>query len=69
MPRKVLLAIPPGFLDEIDEIAALEHRTRSDLLREAARMYIRIRKNKATSKPAFQFETFPVPADPDLLPV
>jgi len=40
MPKKVLVAIPPAMLAQIDQIAEIEHRTRSDLMREALRRYI-----------------------------
>ena len=40
MPRKVLVALPPGLLEMIDYVAQAEHRTRSDLIREAMRRYI-----------------------------
>jgi len=36
---KVLVAFPPAMLQMINEIAAAEHRTRSDLIREAMRRY------------------------------
>ncbi len=40
MPKKVLVALPPGLLEQIDHVAQVEHRTRSDLIREALRRYI-----------------------------
>lgn len=40
MPHKVLIALPPAMLEEVDSIAKVEHRTRSDLIREALRRYI-----------------------------
>lgn len=40
MPKKVLVALPPGLLEQIDFVAQVEHRTRSDLIREALRRYI-----------------------------
>jgi metal-responsive CopG/Arc/MetJ family transcriptional regulator len=40
MPKKVLVALPPGLLEQIDLVAQVEHRTRSDLIREALRRYI-----------------------------
>lgn len=39
-PKKVLVALPPGMLDQIDAVAKLEHRTRSELIREALRLYV-----------------------------
>ena len=41
---KVLLSIPDKFLNQIDEIAENEQRTRSELIREALRLYIKRNK-------------------------
>lgn len=38
---KVLISMPDEFLDRIDNVAAAEQRTRSELIREALRGYIR----------------------------
>ncbi len=38
---KVLLSIPDKFLDKIDEVAENEQRTRSELIREALRNYMK----------------------------
>lgn len=38
---KVLLSIPDKFLNQIDELAVNEQRTRSELIREALRTYMR----------------------------
>ncbi len=38
---KVLLSIPDKFLNQIDEIANQEQRTRSELIREALRNYMK----------------------------
>ena len=40
MPKKVLIALPPAMLEQVDYIAKCEHRTRSDLIREALRRYL-----------------------------
>ena len=40
MPKKVLIALPPAMLEIIDQVAELEHRTRSDLIRESLRRYL-----------------------------
>ncbi len=40
MPKKVLVALPVGLLEQIDFVAQVEHRIRSDLIREALRRYI-----------------------------
>ena len=41
-PKKVLVALPSGLLEQIDYVAQAEHRTRSDLIREALRRYLHI---------------------------
>jgi len=38
---KVLLSIPEKFLNKIDEVAESEQRTRSELIREALRTYMK----------------------------
>jgi metal-responsive CopG/Arc/MetJ family transcriptional regulator len=38
---KVLISMPDDFLDKIDSFAASEQRTRSELIREALRNYIK----------------------------
>jgi metal-responsive CopG/Arc/MetJ family transcriptional regulator len=38
---KVLLSIPDKFLNQIDEVAENEQRTRSELIREALRSYMK----------------------------
>lgn len=38
---KVLLSIPDKFLNKIDEVAENEQRTRSELIREALRSYMK----------------------------
>lgn len=41
---KVMISLPDEFLSEVDKTAASEHRTRSDLIREALREYLREEK-------------------------
>ena len=38
--KKILIAIPLGMIAEVDRVAAEEHRTRSDLVRESLRRYL-----------------------------
>ncbi len=38
---RVLISIPEKFLDEIDNVADEEQRSRSELIREALRHYIK----------------------------
>jgi len=44
--RKVLITVPEKLLDEIDQAAIEEHRSRSDLVREATRRYIADRTSR-----------------------
>ena len=41
---KVLISIKEEFLEEIDALAEEEHRSRSELIREALRLYMRSRQ-------------------------
>lgn len=40
-PRTVTISIPPDLATQVDDLAAREGRTRSELFREAARQYLR----------------------------
>lgn len=57
---RVLTALPASLLGEVDEIAAAEHRTRSELFREALRRYVMERRKYekdvaiATGSPTIQ---------------
>jgi metal-responsive CopG/Arc/MetJ family transcriptional regulator len=42
---KIIVSLPNPFLEVIDRIAKEEHRSRSELLREAFRVYIGIKKD------------------------
>lgn len=42
---KVLISMRSEFLDKIDEIADMEQRTRSELIRQALRVYMRRRSS------------------------
>ena len=46
---KVMISLPDRFLSEVDKAAQTEHRTRSDLIREALREYLR--GEKRSKKP------------------
>lgn len=41
---RVMISLPEEFLAEIDRVAEEEHRSRSEFLREAARLYIQTRQ-------------------------
>ena len=43
---KVMISIPPSFLEEIDRAAREEHRSRSEFFREAARLYLQVRSSR-----------------------
>lgn len=52
---RVLISMPEKFLDEIDNVADVENRSRSELIREALRTYIhrnKVRDNKTATKNA-----------------
>jgi uncharacterized protein (DUF433 family)/Arc/MetJ-type ribon-helix-helix transcriptional regulator len=52
MANKILVSLPEKFLEEVDKVAASEHRSRSELIREALRAYFEVKKNKVGEKPA-----------------
>jgi len=41
-----MVSFPDEFLAEVDRIAREEHRSRSELLREAMRLYIEVRRGQ-----------------------
>jgi metal-responsive CopG/Arc/MetJ family transcriptional regulator len=43
MTKKVMVSFPEEFLAQVDEVADNEHRSRSELIREALRQYIATR--------------------------
>lgn len=47
---RVLISMPERFLDEIDEVAENENRTRSELIREALRNYMNRNRVRNTQK-------------------
>ena len=46
MSNKVLVSLPKKFLEDVDRVAAEEHRSRSELIREALRAYLETRQSK-----------------------
>ena len=44
---KVLISMREDFLDQIDEMADTEQRTRSELIRQALRLYMRGRQQSS----------------------
>lgn len=51
MATKVMVSFPKEFLAEVDRVAQAEHRSRSELVREALRLYIGLRQEQAGVKP------------------
>lgn len=49
---RILISMKDNFLKSIDEIATIEQRTRSELIREALRAYIK--KSKTTAPKSAQ---------------
>jgi uncharacterized protein (DUF433 family)/predicted transcriptional regulator len=53
MANKVLVSLPEKFLKEVDRLAVEEHRSRSELIREALRSYLETRsRRKVGEQPA-----------------
>ncbi len=46
MANKILVSLPEKFLEDVDRVAAAEHRSRSELIREALRAYLEVRESK-----------------------
>jgi metal-responsive CopG/Arc/MetJ family transcriptional regulator len=46
MATKVMVSFPSEFLAEVDRVAQEEHRSRSELLREAMRLYMEMRRGE-----------------------
>jgi len=46
MAKKVMLSFPDEFLREVDRVAQEEQRSRSELVREALRVYIALRHER-----------------------
>ena len=46
MANKILVSLPEKFLEDVDRVATDEHRSRSELIREALRAYLDARESK-----------------------
>lgn len=51
MAAKVMVSFPEEFLAQVDRVAREEHRSRSELVREALRLYIGLRGGQDQSGP------------------
>jgi metal-responsive CopG/Arc/MetJ family transcriptional regulator len=47
MTAKAMVSFPETFLEEVDRVTSEEHRSRSELLREAMGLYIEVRKARS----------------------
>ena len=47
MTTKVMVSFPDEFLVQVDRVAQEEHRSRSELVREALRFYIGLRQDQS----------------------
>jgi len=63
-PHKVLIALPPAMLEQVDQIAKNECRTRSDLVRESLRRYIANSRGSAPISMSLPVSTPVVPLCP-----
>ena len=52
MANKILVSLPEKFLEDVDRVAAEEHRSRSELIREALRAYLGAKKGKVEEQSA-----------------
>jgi len=57
MANKILVSLPEKFLEDVDRVAAEEHRSRSELIREALRAYLEIRKGKKVREQSASYVT------------
>ncbi len=56
MANKILVSFPKKFLEEVDRVAAEEHRSRSELIREALRAYMETRKGKKVGEQSASYK-------------
>jgi len=61
MANKILVSLPEKFLEEVDNVAAAEHRSRSELIREALRAYLGVKKRKVGEQSASYMVKKPKP--------
>lgn len=61
MANKILVSLPEKFLEDVDRLAAEEHRSRSELIREALRTYLEARHSKKIGEHSARYTvgTFP----------
>jgi CopG family transcriptional regulator/antitoxin EndoAI len=55
MANKILVSFPEKFLETVDQVAADEHRSRSELIREALRSYLETRKGRKVGEASAKY--------------
>jgi uncharacterized protein (DUF433 family) len=55
MANKILVSLPEKFLEDVDRVAAEEHRSRSELIREALRAYLEARQGKKAGEQSARY--------------
>lgn len=45
---KIMVSIPDEMLSELDQTAKADHRSRSEFIREAVRLFLEVRKSRST---------------------
>jgi uncharacterized protein (DUF433 family) len=56
MANKILVSIPEKFLKDVDRLATEEHRSRSELVREALRTYMETRGGKKVGEQSASYK-------------
>jgi uncharacterized protein (DUF433 family) len=59
MANKILVSLPEKFLEAVDRVAAEEHRSRSELIREALRIYLETRQVKKIGEQSASYTAGP----------
>lgn len=56
MTNKILVSLPKEFLEDVDRVAEEERRSRSELIREALRVYLETRQGKKVGEQAARYK-------------
>jgi CopG family transcriptional regulator / antitoxin EndoAI len=65
MANKVLISLPKKFLEDVDRVAVEEHRSRSELIREALRTYLETRQSKKVDEQSASYSVSTSKAKPE----
>jgi len=57
MANKILVSLPEKFLEEVDRAAVAEHRSRSELIREALRAYLKTYQSHKVGEQSVSYKT------------